>query len=84
MNFEFMKGFIVSSTIILCYKVYSDLHYQKIIGDIKIDELEKRVDSLEDFRLRFYQLYTVRDRRIWDEDESEIEFSEEDEEDEEY
>lgn len=68
MDLEFIKGTVITSTIIFCYKIYSDLRYEKRINDQKIQELEMRIDNLEDFRLRFYQLYSVRSKRIWDEE----------------
>lgn len=68
MDLEFVKGAILSSSFLICYKVYSDLYYENIIYQNKLDELEKRIDNLEDFRLRFYQLYSVRSKRIWDEE----------------
>jgi len=79
MELEFIKGVFVSSTLILCYKIYSDLKYQKRISDQKIEEFERRIDNLEDFRLRFYQLYIGRYRRIGDEEESESEYTDEEE-----
>lgn len=31
----------------------------------RMRELERRIETLEDFRLRFYQSYTAKDQRAW-------------------
>lgn len=75
MDLSFVKGCLVTGTIFWVLKVYSDFQYISIINENKLDEMERRIENLEDFRLRFYQLYTARDQRAWtlesdDEDDS--------------
>jgi|DEB0MinimDraft_10_1074344.scaffolds.fasta_scaffold32331_3 hypothetical protein len=67
MNTDYIKGFSTGVFILVCYKVVSDYRFLKI----RADELERRIDTLEDFRLHFYQMHTVRDNRVWDNEETE-------------
>jgi len=79
---DFLKGCIFTSSFFLCYKAYSDFYHYRQFLDVKLEEFDHRLDNLEDFRLRFYQIYTARDRRVWDYSSDEEDFID-DEEDEE-
>ena len=82
MDLSFVKGCLFSGTILWGWKVYSDFKYISIINENKLDEMERRIENLEDFRLRFYQLYTAKDQRAWtldSDDESEYDYEEEEE-----
>ena len=65
MDLSFIKGCLLSGTIFWGWKVYSDFKYISIINENKLDEMERRIENLEDFRLRFYQLYSAKDQRAW-------------------
>ena len=88
MDISFIKGCMLSGTILWVWKVYSEFKYISLLNENKLDELERRIESLEDFRLRFYQLYTAKDQRAWtldsdEEDSDDYEDEDEDEEEEE-
>lgn len=66
MNTGFLKGIGISLFIVIGYKTYSDQkitemeHNSKLqVLNSKLGELESRIENLEDFKFRFYQLYTT-------------------------
>ena len=65
-DYGFLKGIGISIVMVLGYKIYSDqkikeMEHNSKLGDLnsKLGELESRIENLEDFKFRFYQLYTT-------------------------
>lgn len=88
-DYEFLKGIGISLVIVVGYKIYTDqkikdLEYNYELKELKskLGELESRIENLEDFKFRFYQLYNTSNNnnnrfRIWSNSESELTSSEE-------
>ncbi len=65
-DYGFLKGIGISLVMMVGYKIYTDQkikemeHNSKLQELIsKLGELESRIENLEDFKFRFYQLYTT-------------------------
>lgn len=65
MDIAFWKGFLLSTSVFLGLKVYTDFKHMSLLNNERLKELERRIENQEDFQMRFYQLYTHQDRRAW-------------------
>jgi thymidylate synthase len=94
-DYGFLKGIGISLVIIVGYKIYTDQKIKEMehnsrlqVLNSKFGELESRIENLEDFKFRFYQLYTtargLHGTGVWnewnDDEDSELESSDDDEE----
>ena len=92
MDYGFLKGIGISLFVITSYRIYVEqkikhLEQNSKIQDLsfKISELESRIENLEDFKFRFYQIYTtskgLQGVGVWnewnDEDDSDLDSSDE-------
>jgi len=74
MSTHFLTGVVFGSLIIYTYihidnlKMKEEIYKKEFFS--KTRELEIRIDNLEDFKLRFYQIYSIRDQHPWDGEDS--------------
>ena len=73
MDPSFFKGVGFSLVLLLSYNIYVnykiDYDHKLEIIDSTLREIETRIDNLEDFKFRFYQMYTSSGTgaRVWNE-----------------